>query len=285
MTKETAIKIFEQKKVRSVWNEEKQCWYFSIVDVVGILSETENPRRYWSDLKRKLKSEGMNELYEIIVQLKIPSEDGKLRQTDCADTQGILRIIQSIPSPKAEPFKRWLAKVGYERLEEIENPELAAARMREIYRQKGYSESWIEKRMRGIAVRDELTEEWKQRGVKEQKEYAILTAEISKATFGMTPSEYKDFKSLTDPKDNLRDHMTDLELIFTMLGEASTTEIARNKDAEGFKENEKAAKEGGKIAGDARFALEKKTKVKVSTKENYKEIPEHKRKALSNRKK
>jgi DNA-damage-inducible protein D len=213
------------------------------------------------------------------------SQDGKFYKTDCADTQGILRIIQSIPSPKAEPFKRWLAKVGYERLEEIENPELAAARMREIYRQKGYSESWIEKRMRGIAVRDELTEEWKQRGVKEQKEYAILTAEISKATFGMTPSEYKDFKSLTDPKDNLRDHMTDLELIFTMLGEASTTEIARNKDAEGFDENEKAAKEGGKIAGDARVALEKKTKVKVSTKENYKEIPEHKKKALSSRKK
>lgn len=284
MTKETAIKIFEQKKVRSVWNEEKQCWYFSIVDVVDVLTESPNARKYWSVLKTRLKKENA-ELTTICSQLKMQSPDGKFYKTDCADTQGILRIIQSIPSPKAEPFKRWLAKVGYERLEEIENPELAAARMREIYRQKGYSESWIEKRMRGIAVRDELTEEWKQRGVKEQKEYAILTAEISKATFGMTPSEYKDFKSLTDPKDNLRDHMTDLELIFTMLGEASTTEIARNKDAEGFEENEKAAKEGGKIAGDARIALEKKTKVKVSTKENYKEIPEHKKKALNNRKK
>lgn len=284
MTKETAIKIFEQKKVRSVWNEEKQCWYFSIVDVVDVLTESPNARKYWSVLKTRLKKENA-ELTTICSQLKMQSPDGKFYKTDCADTQGILRIIQSIPSPKAEPFKRWLAKVGYERLEEIENPELAAARMREIYRQKGYSESWIEKRMRGIAVRDELTEEWKQRGVKEQKEYAILTAEISKATFGMTPSEYKDFKSLTDPKDNLRDHMTDLELIFTMLGEASTTEIARNKDAEGFEENEKAAKEGWKIAGDARIALEKKTKVKVSTKENYKEIPEHKKKALNNRKK
>jgi len=175
MTKETGIKFFEQKKVRSVWSNEKQCWYFSVIDVCGILSETENPRRYWSDLKRKLKTEGVNELYEIIVQLKMESEDGKFYKTDCADTQGVLRIIQSIPSPKAEPFKRWLAKVGYERLEEIENPEIASQRMREIYRQKGYSDSWIEKRMRGIAVRDELTEEWKQRGVKEQREYAILT--------------------------------------------------------------------------------------------------------------
>jgi len=284
MTKETAIKIFEQKKVRSVWNEEKQCWYFSIGDVVGILSESPNPNNYWKVLKHRLVKEG-NESVTNCNQLKMLSSDGKYYKTDVADTEQLFRIVQSIPSPKAEPFKRWLAKVGYERLEEIENPELAAARMREIYRQKGYSESWIEKRMRGIAVRDELTEEWKQRGVKEQKEYAILTAEISKATFGMTPSEYKDFKSLTDPKDNLRDHMTDLELIFTMLGEASTTEIARNKDAEGFEENEKAAKEGGKIAGDARVALEKKTKVKVSTKENYKEIPEHKKKVLNNRKK
>ncbi|MDX9805015.1 MAG: Bro-N domain-containing protein [bacterium] len=284
MTKETAIKIFEQKRVRSVWNDEDGKWYFSIVDVVDVLTESPNARKYWSVLKTRLKKENA-ELTTICSQLKMQSPDGKFYKTDCSDTQGILRIIQSIPSPKAEPFKRWLAKVGYERLEEIENPELAAARMREIYRQKGYSESWIEKRMRGIAVRDELTEEWKQRGVKEQKEYSILTAEISKATFGMTPSEYKDFKSLTDPKDNLRDHMTDLELIFTMLGEASTTEIARNKDAKGFEENEKAAKEGGKIAGDARVALEKKTKVKVSTKENYKEIPEHKKKALNNRKK
>jgi hypothetical protein len=186
-------------------------------------------------------------------------------------------MIQSIPSPKAEPFKRWLAKVGYERLQEIENPELAARRMREIYRQKGYSEAWIEKRMRGIAVRDELTDEWKKRGVKEQAEYAILTAEISKATFGMTPSEYRDFKALNHPGDNLRDHMNDLELIFTMLGEASTTEIARNTDAEGLPENRKAVWTGGKVAGNARKELEKKSGRKVSTRENYKELPESRR--------
>ncbi|HSW59474.1 MAG TPA: Bro-N domain-containing protein, partial [bacterium] len=195
MTKETAIKIFEQTKVRSVWNEEKQCWYFSIVDVIGILTESPNPNNYWKVLKHRLAKEG-NESVTNCNQLKMISSDGKYYKTDVADTEQLFRLVQSIPSPKAEPFKRWLAKVGYERLEEIENPELAAARMREIYRQKGYSESWIEKRMRGIAVRDELTEEWKQRGVKEQKEYAILTAEISKAAFGMTPSEYKDFKSL-----------------------------------------------------------------------------------------
>ena len=190
----------------------------------------------------------------------------------CWNTSGILRLIQSVPSPKAEPFKRWLAQVGYERLEEIENPELAAKRMRELYKKKGYSDEWIEKRVRGIAVRDELTEEWKKRGVKEQKEYSILTAEISRATFDMTPSEYKQFKELENPKDNLRDHMTDLELIFTMLGEASTTEIARKKDAAGFGENKKAAREGGTIAGNARRELEKRSGTKVSTKENYKEL-------------
>jgi hypothetical protein len=178
--------------------------------------------------------------------------DGKRRKVLCANAEGLLRIIQSIPSPKAEPFKRWLARVGYERLEEIENPELAAQRMREIYRAKGYSEAWIEKRMRGIAVRDELTNEWQKRDVKESREFAILTAEISRATFDLTPTEYKEHKNLTKPGDNLRDHMTDLELIFTMLGEASTTEIARNKNAQGFNENKKVAKEGGTIAGNAR---------------------------------
>jgi len=277
--------LFENKQVRRVWSEEKQRWFFSIIDVCEILSGTDNPRRYWSDLKRKLKNEGVNELYEIIVQLKIEAEDGKMRETDCADAQGLFRIIQSIPSPKAEPFKRWLAKVGYERLEEIENPELAAKRMREIYKQKGYSDEWIEKRMRGIAVRDELTEEWKKRGVKEQKEYAILTAEISKATFGMTPAEYKTFKELDKPNENLRDHMTDLELIFTMLGEASTSEIARKKDTQGFIDNKKAALEGGTVAGNARRELEEKSGTKISTKENYKEIPEIKRKAIKQNKK
>ncbi|HQO21027.1 MAG TPA: Bro-N domain-containing protein [Acidobacteriota bacterium] len=266
--------LFESKKVRRVWIEEKQRWFFSVIDVCEILTGTDNPRRYWSDLKRKLKEEGAGELYEIIVQLKIKAEDGKMRQTDCADAEGLFRIIQSIPSPKAEPFKRWLARVGYERLEEIENPELSTKRMREIYKQKGYSDEWIEKRVRGIAVRDELTEEWKKRGVKEQKEYSILTAEISKATFGMTPSEYKDYKGLDKRSDNLRDHMTDLELIFTMLGEASTTEIARKKDALGFLGNKMAACAGGTVAGNARHELETKSGTRVSTTENYKELPE-----------
>lgn len=206
--------------------------------------------------------------------LELLAPDGKRRKTQCANAEGLLRIIQSIPSPKAEPFKRWLAKVGYERLEEIENPELAAARMRELYKAKGYSGEWIEKRVRGIAIRDELTNEWKKRGVKEQREYSILTAEISRATFGMTPAEYKAFKSLDKPADNLRDHMNDLELIFTMLGEASTTEIARNKDAQGYVENRSAALEGGSVAGRARRDLEKKSGKRIASKENYKQLPE-----------
>ena len=203
--------------------------------------------------------------------------DGKKRPIKAANTESLFRIIQSVPSPKAEPFKRWLAKVGYERLEEIENPELAAKRMRSIYEQKGYSEEWIEKRMRGIAVRDELTDEWSKRGVKEGKEFAILTAEISKATFGMTPAQYKEFKALSNPKENLRDHMTDLELIFTMLGEASTTEIAKKKDAQGFPENQQAAKAGGTVAGDARKALETKSGNKISTPTNYKTLTDSKK--------
>lgn len=265
------IKLFENKKVRSVWNEADQKWYFSIVDVVEVLTDSPNARKYWSVLKTRLKKE-INELTTICSQLKMMSADGKYYNTDVTNAEGLLRIIQSIPSPKAEPFKRWLAKVGYERLEEIENPELAAKRMRELYRQKGYSDEWIEKRVRGIAVRDELTDEWKKRGVKEQREFSILTAEISKATFGMTPTEYKDFKNLE--KENLRDHMTDLELIFTMLGEASTTEIARNRNALGFGENKTAAKKGGKIAGDARKKLEIESGKKVVTDDNYLEEPE-----------
>ncbi len=279
------IKLFEQKQVRSIWNEQDEKWYFSIVDVVAVLTESSNPRRYWSDLKIQLaEKEGFIELYGKIVQLKMTAQDRKERDTDCGATDTILRIIQSIPSPKAEPFKRWLAQVGSERLDEIENPEISAKRMREIYKAKGYSDEWIEKRVRGIAVRDELTNEWKKRGVKEQTEYAILTAEISRATFGMTPSEYQNFKELEKPTDNLRDHMTDLELIFSMLGEASTTEIAKNKDVQGFVQNKKAAKEGGKIAGKARKELERKSGKKVSTKENYKTITESvKKKLLKNR--
>lgn len=271
------IKLFESKKVRSIWNEEEQKWYFSIIDVVEILTDSENPRRYWSDLKRKLKKEGFSELYDFIVQLKMEASDGKKYLTDSTDTEVMLRVIQSIPSPKAEPFKRWLAQVGYERLEEIENPELATERIRETYKMKGYSDAWIEKRMRGIAVRDELTNEWKKRGVKEHREYSILTAEISRATFGMTPSEYKKFKELERPTENLRDHMTDLELIFTMLGEASTTEIARTRYAEGFVKNLKAASDGGNVAGNARKELETQSGANVITKENFKELSESKK--------
>ena len=273
MTHESAIKLFESKKVRSVWDTEKEKWYFSIIDVVEILTDSPDPRDYWYRIKKREKISG-TELSTICRQFKLAAQDGKLRETDCADTEGLLRIIQSIPSPKAEPFKLWLAQVGYERLEEIQNPELAAKRMRELYKAKGYSDEWIEKRVRGIAIRDELTNEWKKRGVKEQLEYAILTAEISRATFGMTPSEYKDYKGLDKRNDNLRDHMTDLELIFTMLGEASTTEIARNKDAQGYDENLDAAAEGGAVAGNARLDLEKKSGRKVSSRENFKELPE-----------
>ncbi len=212
--------------------------------------------------------------------MKLPAADGKQRVTDVADVGQLLRILQSVPSPRAEPFKRWLAKVGHERLQELENPELAQRRMKEIYRQKGYSEVWIEKRMRGIAVRDELTDEWKKRGVKERDEFAILTAEISRATFGMTPAAYRELKSLQNTGDHLRDHMTDLELIFTMLGEASTTEIARNTDARGFPENKRAAKAGGKVAGNARRELESKSGRKVSSPANFRQIPEAGQRAL-----
>lgn len=261
------IKLFESQQIRSVWNEKEQKWYFAIIDVVEILTESNNPRRYWSDLKRKLSSEGFSQLYEIIVQLKIISSDGKKYITDCADAKGLLRIIQSIPSPKAEPFKLWLAKVGADRLEEIENPELATQRTRELYKLKGYPDDWIEKRMRSIAIREELTEEWKNRGIKQQPEYAILTSEISKATFGLTPSEYKKVKGLKS--QNLRDHMTDLELIFSMLGEASTTKVTRAKNAKGFIENKAAAQIGGKIAGNALKELEKESGEKIVSSENF----------------
>jgi len=274
------IKLFQDKKIRTTFNEADQKWYFAIIDVVQVLTESSNARRYWSDLKRKLLKEGYNELYENIVQLKLEAPDGKLRETDCTNTEGLLRIIQSIPSPKAEPFKRWLAKVGYERLQEIEDPELASKRAREIYKAKGHSEDWIEKRMRSIAIHEELTDEWKERGIKEHKEYAILTAEISKAAFGLTPSEYKKVKGLK--RQNLRDHMTDLELIFSMLGEASTTEITRTNDTQGFIENKEAAIQGGKVAGNARKELESKTGKRVISNENY--LPEKKTKKITKKK-
>lgn len=226
----SAISLFEEKQVRRAWNTAEEKWYFSVDDVVEILTGSVNVNDYIKKL-RKRDPEIHRYWGTNCPLVAMTAADGKNRKIRAAHTEALLRIIQSIPSPKAEPFKRWLAKVGFERLEEIENPELAAKRMREIYQQKGYSEEWIEKRMRGIAVRDELTDEWKKRGVKESKEFAILTAEISKATFGMTPAEYKEFKELSNPKENLRDHMTDLELIFTMLGEASTTEIAKKRGA------------------------------------------------------
>ena len=275
-----SLVVFQDKKIRRVlYNGE---WWFSIVDVVGVLTESTDARNYWKVLKHRLNQEGSNETVTNCNQLKLPAEDGKLRETDCANTKNMFRIIQSIPSPRAEPFKQWLAKVGYERVQEIENPELAQKRMKELYKAKGYSDDWIEKRVRGIAVRDELTDEWKKRGVQEDKEFAILTAEISKATFGMTPSEYQKFKGLKS--ENLRDHMTDLELIFNMLGEASTTKIAKNKDAQGFVENKEAAKDGGTVAGIARKELEQRSGEKVATSENYLEKPESQKK-IQNKKK
>ena len=262
------IKLFESKQIRSVWNEADQKWYFALADVVQVLTETPNPTDYIKKM-RKRDDELSKGWGQFVTPLYMNTAGGK-QQINCANAKGLLRIIQSIPSPKAEPFKLWLAQVGSDRLDEIENPELATQRTRELYKLKGYPDDWIEKRMRSIAIREELTGEWKNRGIKEQREYSILTAEISKATFGLTPSEYKEFKKLK--RENLRDHMTDLELIFSMLGEASTTAIVKNKDPKGFIENKIVAKQGGKIAGDARKALEVKTGQKVITSENY--LPE-----------
>lgn len=266
--------VFEGKNIRRTWFNDE--WWFSMVDIVRILTESPDPRNYWKVLKHRLLEEGGNEAVTKCNQLKLPAEDGKLRETDCANVETIFRIVQSIPSPKAEPFKLWLAKVGYERVQEIENPELAQKRMKELYKAKGYSEDWIEKRVRGIAIRDELTDEWKKRGVKTEREYSILTAEISKATFGMTPSEYAQFKGLK--RENLRDHMNDLELIFSMLGERVSTEITRNKNAIGFNENKDAAKEGGEVAGNARTDAEKRIGKPIISDENYLSEPEKKKK-------
>jgi hypothetical protein len=267
----TRIAVFKGRKVRKiVYNNE---WWFSVEDVVLALTDSVNPKDYINKMRRRDRefSKGYG---QIVHPLKIETAGGR-QNVNCANTEGIFRIIQSIPSPKAEPFKRWLARVGYERIQEIENPELAMKRTRFIYKAKGYSDDWIEKRMRGIAIREELTNEWQNRAIKEEKEYAILTAEISKAAFDMTPLEYKKFKGLK--RENLRDHMTDLELIFSMLGEASTAEITRNRDAVGFKENERTAKQGGKVAGKARKDLEKKSGKKVSSKGNYLKRPQDKK--------
>lgn len=261
---ETHIALFKGKAIRRKLVGDK--WFFSVVDIVGALTDSTIPKRYWSDLKIKLKEEGF-ESYDKIVQLKLKAGDGKEYETDCADTEGIFRIIQSIPSKKAEPFKKWLARVGYERIQEIENPELAQERMKKLYELKGYSKDWIDKRLRGIAIRQNLTDEWKNRDIKEEIEYAILTNEISKATFGKTIEEYKKIKNLD--KENLRDHMDELELIFGMLGEKVTTEITINKNAQGFNECSVAARQGGEVAGNARKEAEEKIGRPVVSEENY----------------
>ncbi len=260
------IKLFEDKKIRSEWNEIEQQWFFSIQDVIQILTDSADVKQY---IKRMLSRDASlkSNWGTICTLVEMTAADGKIRKAQASNTKGLLRIIQSIPSAKAEPFKLWLAKVGAERLEEIENPEIATQRTRELFKLKGYPDDWIEKRMRSIAIREELTEEWKNRGIKEKIEFAILTAEISKATFGIIPSDHKRIKGLKS--QNLRDHMTDLELIFSMLGEASTTEIVKKKNPLGFTENKKTAKQGGKIAGDARKALELQSGENIVTSENF----------------
>ena len=259
------IALFKGNKIRKVIYENE--WWFSVIDVVEALTGTDRSRKYWNDLKIKLINEGDTELSEKIGQLKLASADGKKYLTDCANTETIFRIIQSIPSPKAEPFKRWLAKIGYERVQEIEDPELATKRTRMLYKLKGYSDAWIEKRVRGIAIREELTDEWQKRGAQEKKDYEILTAEISKATFGISPKEYKKLKGLE--RENLRDHMDDFELIFTMLGERSTTEIHRQENSKGVVKLKKDANRGGNIAGVARKELEKEVGKTIVSKDNY----------------
>jgi len=274
---ETTIAVFRGNRIRRHWDDKHRSWFFSVVDIITALTDSENPAVYWRVLKKRLKDEGSDQTVTKCNGFKMLAADGKMRLTDMADTETMFRIIQSIPSPKAEPFKRWLAKVGYERIQEIEDPELATKRTRALYKAKGYSDDWIEKRMRGIAVREELTDEWDKRGVKEQNEYAILTAEISKAAFGLTLSQYKKLKGLN--RENLRDHFDDLELIFSMLGEAATTEITRIKDAQGFTENQEAARKGGEVAGNARKELEHKTGKSIITGKNY--LPGKTNKALN----
>jgi hypothetical protein len=261
----TKIAIFKGKEIRKIIFQNE--WWFSVVDVIETLTGSDRPRKYWSDLKKKLVAEGYSELSEKIGQLKLLSSDGKKYLTDCVNTETMFRLVQSIPSPKAEPFKRWLAKVGYERIQEIEDPELATKRTRMLYKLKGYPDDWIEKRLRGIVIREELTDEWQKRGAREKKEYEILTAEISKATFGVTPKEYKNLKGLK--RENLRDHMDDFELIFTMLGERSTTEIHRQEDSQGVPKLKHDAKRGGNIAGVSRKQLEKELGRTVVSNKNF----------------
>jgi prophage antirepressor-like protein len=275
--KESKLVVFESKSIRRIWHHDE--WYFSVVDVCGALTDSLDAGAYWRKLKQRLKKEG-SEVVTNCHGLKLEASDGKKYTTDCANTQNMFRIIQSIPSPKAEPFKQWLAQVGYERVQEIENPELAQERMKQLYEQKGYPKDWIDKRLRGIAIRQNLTDEWKERGIATERDFGILTAEIAKATFGITPSEHKDLKDLTRKNDNLRDHMTDLELIFTLLGEKVTTEISQTEKPDTFAKNKKVAKRGGSVAGTARRETEKELGRSVVSKENYlpKEIPAEKKK-------
>ena len=271
----TKIALFKGQKIRKTIHHNE--WWFSVVDVCAALTDSVDAGAYWRKLKQRLQEE-RGEVVTFCHGLKLPAPDGKMRETDCANTEGMFRIIQSIPSPKAEPFKRWLAKVGYERVREIENPELAVKRTRTLYKLKGYPNDWIEKRRRGIAIREELTDEWQKRGAEEQRDYEILTAEISKATFGITPGQYKRLKGLK--RENLRDHMDDFELIFTMLGERATTEIHRTEDSQGVPKLKSDSKAGGKIAGGARKQLEKRLGRSIVTKTNYLANPKQKRKFL-----
>jgi DNA-damage-inducible protein D len=267
-----ALIVFQGKTIRRVWHSDE--WFFSVIDIVQALTNSPSPRQYWGVLKGR-----ESQLLTICLQLKLAAEDGKLRFTDCVNTKNAFRLIQSVPSKKAEPFKLWLAQVGYERVQEIENPELAQERMKALYEQKGYSKAWIDKRLRGIAIRQELTDEWKDRGVTQEKDFAILTNEISVATFGKTVEDYKTYKGLK--RQNLRDHMTDLELIFNMLGERVTTEITRNKYAKGLDDCKKASREGGEVAGNARKDAEGRIGKSVISGENYLDEPEkEKRKRL-----
>lgn len=270
MTKSDLIRVafFEGKRIRKIMNEGE--WWFSVIDIVDVLTASNTPKRYWSDLKRKLAKEGYSELYDKIVQLKFVAADGKYYATDCANTETMFRIIQSIPSPKVEPLKQWLARVGYERIEEIENPELSMERMQAVYEKKGYPKEWIDKRMRGIAVRQDLTDEWKNRGAKTSQEYAILTNEIMQGAFDLKVDEYKQVKGLA--RENLRDHMTDIELILTMLGEATTTKLHRDRESKGIELLKKDAQEGGTVAGNTRRDIEKRSGKPVVTGENFKEL-------------
>ncbi|MCK5024425.1 MAG: Bro-N domain-containing protein [Thermoplasmata archaeon] len=279
MDEEKALVTFRGNEIRRRWFNDE--WWFVAIDIIETLTDSKDPAGYLKDMRRR--DEGFKEGWgQIATPLEIPTKGGPQR-LNCISTKGAFRLIQSIPSPKAEPFKQWLAQVGYERVEEIQNPELAQKRMKELYRAKGYSDDWIEKRVRGIAIRDELTEEWQNRGVENPKEYSILTAEISKATFGLTPNEYRRLKGLK--KENLRDHMDDLELIFSMLGERVTTEITRNKDSQGYDECEDAAKEGGQVAGNARKDAESKIGRSIVSEDNFLLEPEMKAKKLSKKKK